>query len=84
MLDDATLELLRRVFFRLLVKSTEKALSQLFRRLVKNKSKNELLIHGLQLFFEVSLKEEDVSGMEDLPIFKRRLTHVRELLGVPE
>jgi hypothetical protein len=84
MLDDASLTLLKRVMFRLLVKSTENALSQAFGRITREKSKNELLAHGLQLFFEVMLKVEDFEDSEDLPIFKKRLSFVRRLLGIIE
>lgn len=84
MLDDASSILLKRVMFRLLVKSSENALSQTFGRITRDKSKNELLAHGLQLFFEVMLKVEDFEESEELPIFKKRLDFVRTLLGIFE
>lgn len=84
MLDEATTVLLKRVMFRLLVKSNENALSQLFGRVLRESSKNELLTHGLQLFFEVVLKEEDFAEADELPIFKKRLSFVRDLLDIAE
>jgi hypothetical protein len=84
MLDEATTILLKRVMFRLLVKSNENALSQLFGHILRDSSKNELLTHGLQLFFEVVLKEEDFAEADELPIFKKRLRFVRELLDIVE
>jgi hypothetical protein len=83
-LDDVSSTLLKRTFFQLLVKSTEKALKELFERVMRDTNKNELLAHGLQLFFEVVLKEEDFEDTKELPIFKKRLDFVRGLLGIAE
>jgi hypothetical protein len=68
--------------FRLLTKSTENALKQLFERVMKESSKNELLAHGLQLFFEIVIKEEEFEEADELPIFKKRLNFVRGILGI--
>lgn len=84
MLDDASSMLLKRVMYRLLVKCTETALSQLFGCVIRDSAKNELLAHGLQLFFEVVLKEEDFEDAEDLPVFKKRLNFVKNLLDIAE
>ncbi|KAI6170508.1 Nucleolar MIF4G domain-containing protein 1 [Aphelenchoides bicaudatus] len=84
MLDEATTLLLKHTMFRLLVKTNEKSLSQLFGRVTRDSSKNELLTHGLQLFFEVSLKDDDFADAEEFPIFKKRLGYVRDLLGISE
>jgi len=82
LLDDATTTLLKRLMFRLLVKSTENSLKQLFERIMKDTAKNELLTHGLQLFFEVVIKEEEFADADELPIFKKRLNFVQGLLDV--
>jgi hypothetical protein len=81
-LDAMTTALLKRLMFRLLVKSTEGALSQKFGLVIRESKSDDLLSNGLQLFFEVVLNPEDFAESEELPIFQKRLSFVRGLWGM--
>ncbi|KAI6239121.1 Nucleolar MIF4G domain-containing protein 1 [Aphelenchoides fujianensis] len=79
--DSFVAVLLKRLFFRLLVRSSEAALRDIFGYVLRKNAANELLSQGLQLFFELNLKPEDFAEAEELPIFEKRLTFVRGLWG---
>ncbi|CAD5206070.1 unnamed protein product [Bursaphelenchus okinawaensis] len=81
MMDPVISTFLKRLLFRLFVKSKDSDLEDIFRPVVEN-SRYELLSQGLQLFFEVNLKpKEDFAESPELDIFLKRLSTVRSLWG---
>lgn len=82
LMDELLASFLKRLFFRLLVKSSPSAVEEQFRPVAAGGAKLELFSQGLQLFFEVSLRpEQDFADSAELPQFLKKLSVVRNVFG---
>ncbi|KAE9549321.1 hypothetical protein FO519_007472 [Halicephalobus sp. NKZ332] len=69
-IDVTTTAFLRRVFYRLFSKSTNSGLVEMFKKLIKSDGL-KLLVDGLRLFFEISMKPESFDEPDAEGVIKK-------------
>lgn len=78
-IDVTTTAFLRRVFYRLFSKSTNAAVTEMFKKLTRSEGL-KLLIDGLKLFFEISMKPDSFDE-PDAPTVIKKVDLVTEILA---
>ena len=69
-IDVTTTAFLRRVFYRLFSKSTNSAVTEMFKKLTRSEG-SRLLVDGLKLFFEISMKPNSFDEPDAPAVIKK-------------